>query len=284
MKSQYTGFTLVELAMVLLIIGLLTGGLLIPLAAQREASQRQQVQTELKQIREALLGYYLIYGHFPCPASLSSGGREHSRATNTHLCRMPHDGTTPTSHGFVPYAILGLTGSINSTSGLMEDVWGNPYRYSVSNSGHNCLCGGWIYTTPFAFPKLRERIAQENFDCGAFGTVNCTDRELSDFMPNLQICDAQDNCAASAAVVVVFSQGKNWTQTPITGSSEAKNYGVHPAISGSKHYLKANTDTRFYIGANVSTFDDIVEWISPQILFSYLAKNNQFYFINNSDE
>ncbi|OUD14555.1 type II secretion system protein [Thioflexithrix psekupsensis] len=277
--KQQIGFTLVELAMVILIIGLLTGALLMPLAAQREASQRQQVQTELKQIREALLGYYLINGHFPCPASLSSGGNEHSRGANSHICRMPHE-TTPTSHGFVPHAALGLMA--NSDSGLMEDVWGNPYRYSVSNRGDtSCLCDTWIYTSPFAFATLRQAMIEKKSDCPTFNVTLCSTKNLSDFMPNLQICDAQNNCSATAATVVIFSLGKNWIQTPTTGSFEAVNYGVHSAISGSKYYLKANTDTRFYMGADVSTFDDLVQWISPQILFSYLAKNNQFYFINN---
>jgi prepilin-type N-terminal cleavage/methylation domain-containing protein len=262
-RSNTGGFTLIEIAIVLLIIGLLTGGLLMPLAMQYEIKQRQQVQKELKQIRDALLGYYLIHGHFPCPASHTSGGLEHER-TAANICKTGYEEPN-TPHGFVPYAELGLTGSINAASNLMEDVWGHPYRYSVSNQGATCL-GKWVYTTPYAFPTLRENIAQ--------GLTDCVGKTIENHLPNLQICDAQGHCAAAAAAVVIFSLGKNAANTPETGTAEARNRGTISTVN-SNILIKSQSNTKFYIGDDISTYDDLVEWISPNVLFNALARTNQ---------
>ncbi|MDR3323838.1 MAG: prepilin-type N-terminal cleavage/methylation domain-containing protein, partial [Zoogloeaceae bacterium] len=57
-RIQYplqNGFTLVELAVVMVILGLLLGGLMLPLAAQREIQQQRAAEAALREIREALL-------------------------------------------------------------------------------------------------------------------------------------------------------------------------------------------------------------------------------------
>ncbi len=64
------GFTLVEMAVVLVIIGLLLGGLLIPLSTQMENDKRKETQATLAAIREALIGYAVINGSLrPAPAT-----------------------------------------------------------------------------------------------------------------------------------------------------------------------------------------------------------------------
>lgn len=257
MMHTHSGFTLVEMAMVLLIIGLLTGGLLMPLSTQYELKQRQQVQAELKQIKEALMGYYLIHGHFPCPASSTSNyGREFDRTSNG-ICNMPQENSS--SHGFVPYVELGLTGSTDSGASTMTDAWGNPYRYSVTNLGKSCFGGRWIYTLPNAFRTLRE-------------TGVCSGETLDDFLPNFQICDTT-GCGAKTAVVVIYSMGKNWTETPVASSAESKNQGD---TNNGGFPLKIGSDAKFHIGDSnaANPYDDLVEWISPNVLFSTLAKAN----------
>jgi prepilin-type N-terminal cleavage/methylation domain-containing protein len=63
-----TGFTLVELAMVLFIVSLLIGGLLMPLTAQNEIRGRQETDRALSNIRDALIGFAVVNGRLPCPA------------------------------------------------------------------------------------------------------------------------------------------------------------------------------------------------------------------------
>src|SRR5674476_71590 len=70
------GFTLIEMAMVLMIVGLLLGGMLVPLSAQMDQRNVSDTQKALSDIKEALIGYAIANGRFPCPASATSNGVE----------------------------------------------------------------------------------------------------------------------------------------------------------------------------------------------------------------
>lgn len=106
------GFTLVEMAVVLVIIGLMFGGLLMPLSAQVDQRNYSETRQHMNDIREALIGYGLAHGYLPCPTSSTSNGAEE------------RTGSTCTNRaGFLPWAELGVP---------KLDAWGHLYRYSVS--------------------------------------------------------------------------------------------------------------------------------------------------------
>lgn len=63
------GFSLVEMAVVLIILGILLGGLLVPLGAQRDIKDYTETQAQLEKIRESIYGYAIINGSLPCPTS-----------------------------------------------------------------------------------------------------------------------------------------------------------------------------------------------------------------------
>jgi len=102
------GFTLVEMAMVLLIVGLLVGSFVIPLGAQMDINNIKATDQRLAQIKEALLGYAARNRRLPCPASNATTGIE-----DTAICN---------SERFLPWADLGVDG---------KDAWGNYFRYRV---------------------------------------------------------------------------------------------------------------------------------------------------------
>ena len=104
------GFSLVELAVVLVIVGLLASGLMLSLGTQRETATTQEAQRQLENIREALIGFALANGRLPCPA-LSALANTDSNAGREN-CTL--------QHGVVPWATLGLTES---------DPWGNRLTY-----------------------------------------------------------------------------------------------------------------------------------------------------------
>lgn len=116
-RHRQRGFSLVELAVVLVVVGLLLGLILKPLGAGYEQTKRHQAMLQLDEIRDSLIGFAAANGRLPCPASLTSAGQEPSPCT--------------TAHGFVPSVVLGVSGNFNG-SGQLLDPWGHPVRYSVS--------------------------------------------------------------------------------------------------------------------------------------------------------
>src|SRR5262245_6138866 len=82
------GFTLVEMAIAIVLIALLLGSLLVPLQTQVETRRFDDTRRILEQAREALLSYVVAYGYFPCPADygLVSTGFEAAHTVATGVC------------------------------------------------------------------------------------------------------------------------------------------------------------------------------------------------------
>jgi prepilin-type N-terminal cleavage/methylation domain-containing protein len=127
-SSKQSGFSLIEMAVVLVILGFILGGVIGPLSTQRDLQKRNETQKQLEEIRNALIGYVQINGRLPCPASSTSSGRAD-----------PVSGACNTAYSFVPYADLGIRGSISG--GVLIDSWQQPVRYRVTS------VNSWFYTT-----------------------------------------------------------------------------------------------------------------------------------------
>ena len=81
-KHYLKGFTLVEMAIVIVIIGLIIGGLLAPITAQIDMRNYSDERKSMEEINEALLGFAMSNGYLPCPAVSFSDGAE-DRTGNT---------------------------------------------------------------------------------------------------------------------------------------------------------------------------------------------------------
>lgn len=139
---QGKGFTLVEMALVLLIIGLLTKIAIAPLAGMQEHRMRMQAEQQLQGVREAVFSHIVAYGAIPCPLPDESAGPSLSQQNTLGAAGF---GVSPggsviqsasvctVSAGVVPAKQLRLAGSVN-TMGALLDPWGNVYRYTVSLS------------------------------------------------------------------------------------------------------------------------------------------------------
>lgn len=107
------GFTLAELAIVLLIVGLLLAGILTPLSSQIETQRYAQTQKTLDDIKEAIVGFAVLNGRLPRPAQSATNGDERvATCVNDAECT-----------GFIPWQALGVT---------KLDAWGKIIRYSVT--------------------------------------------------------------------------------------------------------------------------------------------------------
>ncbi len=123
-RPYQTGFNLIEMAIVLVIAGVLLGGLITPFSTQLEVSKRKGTERQLNDIHDAILGFAAATGRLPCPATATSNGQS-SPTTATTACT--------TANGFVPGRTLGLNGAVNANM-LITDPWLNPVRYSVSTA------------------------------------------------------------------------------------------------------------------------------------------------------
>ncbi len=116
------GFTLIETAMVLLIIGILLGGLFTSLGQSAANTRRTDALAQLRSLEESLYGFAQANGRLPCPATAGSAGVEAPAG----------GGVCTAGAAFVPAVTLGLQGNIDA-QGLLLDPWGNAVRYSVSD-------------------------------------------------------------------------------------------------------------------------------------------------------
>lgn len=124
MRSR--GFTLVELAVVLAIVGLLLGSVMYTLSAQSEQRNFEETRRRLEQARELVLGFAIAKGRLPCPATAASLGDE---AAAGGVC-------TTYYGGWLPARALGYQ-HVDS-AGFAVDAWGNRIRYAVAQTVTGC--------------------------------------------------------------------------------------------------------------------------------------------------
>ncbi len=113
MRRKHCGFSLLEMAVATFVLVLLLGSLLVPLGTQIEQRQISETQRLLDETREALIGFVLINGRLPRPATSASDGAE-----NPAVC-----GSEAVCSGFIPWTTLGTS---------RTDSWGKLIRYSVT--------------------------------------------------------------------------------------------------------------------------------------------------------
>ena len=259
MKKRITiclaaGFTLVELSIVLIIVALLIGGMLVPLSAQKDLQNTNETQKQLADVKEALLGFAAAQGRLPCPATLTSTGRESFCTTEAGSCTeqfaVPtHGRCTEFFNGFVPAATLGL--SPTSNQGLVIDSWGNPLRYAVSDKTAGSVT--FFFTKPSGIqsawtadpiPLQSDLLRICNTAAHITGTGDSAD------CPTTPTADRMTDSAAA----VLFSTGKNGGTAPVSADERAN---------------WTNSSDRAFVSATPSpTFDDLVTWLSPSILYN----------------
>lgn len=106
------GFTLIEIAIALIVFAVLAGAAIAALRTQMIYSRVAQTREQLREAREALASYAVAEQALPCPAEDRNG-----IANTTSSCASKYK-------GFLPWQTLGLAST---------DAWGNPLRYAVSS-------------------------------------------------------------------------------------------------------------------------------------------------------
>lgn len=235
--GRQRGFTLVELAVVLVIIALLSGGLMMTLTAQMDSVAISETRHRLNDARDALLGYAAAYGRLPCPAAPGATGVE--RPAGGGPCDNSWD-------GLLPAITLGLNPT--DENGYALDGWGNPIRYAVTRYANNTHC------------------ASPNLCFATSNGIKAIWNGDSTPAPDLKVCNTATgivgaSCAAGAtltddAVAIILSRGRNGGLAPSSADELAND--------GSDRVFVSHLPT----AAGANEFDDLVIWLSPNILYN----------------
>lgn len=266
-----TGFTLVEMAIVLLIVGLLLGGGLMVLGAQTEAQRFKETQRQLDEARDALLGFAVANGRLPCPASAASNGVESFCTNPGGACGaattvvQTHGRCSNPYNGFLPGATLGLPGT---TNGFVIDGWmhnpANRLRYAVYSTLGTAggAIGGVVHP----------------FTGGAGSDMRtATMAGIAGRTPLLSVCNtatgitatgtANATCANPAstlttrAAAVIYSLGSN---APRNGVSADELANLNDDAAFVSH-------VRVDPGGAGGEFDDLLTWIPITTLFNRMV-------------
>lgn len=261
------GFSLIELALGLVIVATMLSALLVPLATQIDQRRTAETQRLLEEARDALVGFAVANGRFPCPAVDAASGTEAFRkAPQAAPAGDALNGLCFQYRGWLPAADLGL--SPLDRAGYLLDGYGgdaNRVRYAVADvqgTGANDR----VYTA---------RDGIKNF----LGTDPI--RTLSANTNRLTICNgatAADTtaCPTSAgdvtlangnAIAVVWSVGK---EPAGRGVGEQKNLVITVADDVT---IPTNTImvSRTQSDLAGSEFDDLLLWISPNLLITRMV-------------
>ncbi len=130
-KNDQAGFTLVEIAIVMVIIGLLIGGVLKGQAMIENAKVKRVVK-QADELRAAIMTFYDKYGVYPGDENLANvppGGGDAAGNANGQM------GNTATERGdlFVDLSLAGLiSGTYNGTNFVQHVYGGNVWVYWVT--------------------------------------------------------------------------------------------------------------------------------------------------------
>lgn len=232
------GFSLIEMAIVTVIVGTLLGGLLLSVAALRENNMRNEAELKIEEIIEALYGFAQTNGRLPCPATFNSDGAESPAG----------GGNCTQDDSFVPAATLGLSGAVNG-DGLLVDPWQNPYRYSVSDVTTNAFTSVPIVAPPQGIRGFWPALVADLRVCGE---AACT------------------NIVANQIPAVVLSQGTDWAE--FTGADADATENAEATRNGYRHNNDLNFVSTNYIE---DVYDDIISWVSPNLLYSRMISAGQ---------
>lgn len=243
------GFSLVEMAIVLVILGLLLGGAMALIGPQREVQNVKDTEAEILRIQDALIAFAQSSptGSLPCP-------------DNTH----PPTGIAPNvaapgfncpqDEGWLPFATLGVGA---------EDAWGNRFRYRIVT-----LYGHATPATTVPIYNLGTPLAPAQ-------TLNVCS------LPAIAAGCPVGATVATNVVAIIVSHGRNGY-----GSRNQQDVFQTQPVAASSHERentngRTNTDAgmvntnagRAFVSHEPRTagtlggeFDDIVGWI-PQGLF-----------------
>lgn len=256
------GFTLIEMAIVLVIIGLIVGAGVTTIVPILQSSKVNDATAKLNKIADALLVYGMRYACLPCPANgaLATGGANNGQSLDGGGAAVAAGACTAnvctTANGVVPWLALGLA------EADITDPWGNRISYQLSanntvttctgagfaaRNGHLQTSGGFSRTTNGATP------------CYPLGWITVNDAAGNPI--------AAGGGAAEGAAFVLVSHGPDGEGARAAGTGTLR---ASPSASANQAE-NSNGDAVFVqdvvnSSGGANHFDDIVKWSAAPLL------------------
>lgn len=237
------GFSLVEMAVVLVIVGIVLGSLLLPLSASIDQQRVNETKQILEEAKQGLVGYALSHSstdgngrpYLPCP-NIDNTGAEGPR-TGAGVCSA--------QEGRLPWASLGLA---------RGDSWNNLLRYRVDPNFSNSMTG--FNLTSIAGIRVCESSA-----CPATGII-------ASGLPAIIISHGKNGYGATRIDGVT-----NQVDAGVT-NDELENFDGrdNPRAGNNTPDASDTVDVNFVSNTPSTNFDDITVWISSNVLFSKMVE------------
>lgn len=230
-----TGFTLIEMSIVLIVISLILAGVLKTVGIQREQLKRDETRQQLESIKEALIGFALTNGRLPCPDTDADGIENPPNPANGTDC--------VANEGLLPHVDIGIGNT---------DVWGNPFLYAVSGSGVNSFADD----VPHPPPPAALEAANSSFGVDTNGTL---------------IINDNDEAAAGVSVIsnnnpaVVVSFANNGLQQAACGGGLSAREQEN--CDGDVNFVDS-----FFSEVAGQEYDDLVTWVPLTIIKSRMIE------------
>jgi prepilin-type N-terminal cleavage/methylation domain-containing protein len=249
------GFTLAEMAIVMVIASLLIVSVVSTLTTQVDARNNAETLSRLNQIRDALIGFAQANGRLPCPAdgTLVSG----AATAGLEPAMVGNACPVAAKYAVLPWAALGMPET---------DVWGRRFSYYVDPSFADLNAAGTWGAGCGAGP-VPVPVAPASFALCSTGALTVKTKT------------AANKAGTSISVpAVVISHGKNGYGAY---TSDGKQFGVlppnttdeyfnTPAAASTTTYMREQTppttpcsDTA---AGNFCEFDDLVVYVPGSLL------------------
>lgn len=229
------GFTLVEIALVLLIVGLIVGGGLALIGTQIDSSRRANTQINLEEAKSALMGFVLVNQYLPCPDADNDGLEDRATAgPRADLCQLG------SFQGAVPTGTLGDE---------FKDAWGNPLYYAIETND-----GFTDANTPITTAAL-----------ATVGNISIDDPETGNQITSEAVFVLVSFGKNGAETWASINAGACPAGGQPSGAEEQENCDSDNIYDRGR--VNTESDNNFY--------DDQLVWMAAPLLFAKMAEGNR---------